>query len=377
MSGEGMSGDRLSGNGGHELELACEACLRRSWLLSALAGHLDLARADLDPVIALPDEQLLAAVGGRKRATLAGALEGFDARAARTAIRSAGLHSVCRCDPSYPRRLEALASPPSVLHATARPSRLAELLAGDAVAIVGSRHGSPYGLQVAHSLARALAFAGIAVISGMAFGIDSAAHEGALAAGGSTVAMLPGAAERAYPRSAHSLHRKIVASGAAVSELPPGTAVRRWMFPARNRVIAGLAAMTVVVEAAAESGALLTASYARDLGRPVGAVPGRVTSPLAVGPHGLLDAGATIVRGPEDVLEALFGADARHLIPDLRPELEPSLTVVLDAIAAGQDTPAALAAVGVAPQRGLSALASLELAGYVRREPGGRYAVVP
>jgi DNA processing protein len=356
---------------------ACAACLRRAWLLSALAGHLDLARADLDPVLALSDEQLLAAVGGRRRESLEAGLARFDASAAHGRVRGAGLRAVCRCQAGYPPQLQALASPPAVLHATAPSARLAELLDGGAVAIVGSRKGSPYGLQVAHLLARSLALAGIAVISGMALGIDSAAHEGALAAAGSTVAVLAGAAERAYPRSARSLHRKIAATGAAVSELPPGTAVRRWMFPARNRVIAGLAAMTVVVEATAQSGALLTASYARELGRPVGAVPGRITSPLATGPHGLIDAGATIVRGPEDVLEALFGAGDRPAIPDLRPGLEPEQAALLEAIAAGHDTRGALALAGVAPERGLAALASLEVAGYVRREPGGRYAVVP
>jgi DNA processing protein len=147
------------------------------------------------------------------------------------------------------------------------------------------------------------------------------------------------------------------------------------MFPARNRIIAGIAATTVVVEAGERSGALLTAAFARELGRPVGAVPGRITSPGASGPHELIASGARIVRGPEDVLEVLgIGAGAPI---DSRPPLEPELRRLLSAIASGRDTTGALVHAGLAPEHGLAALASLELAGYVRREPGGRFAVLP
>ena len=202
-------------------------------------------------------------------------------------------------------------APPAVLHVAGGLERLLELVAADPVAIVGSRRASPYGLDVARSLGRGLAFSGITIVSGMALGIDSAAHAGALDAGRPTVAVLPASADRPYPAGKRLLHRRIVATGAAVSELGPGPGVRRWMFPARNRIIAALAAMTVVVEAGERSGALLTAGLARRLDLPVGAVPGRVTTPQAAGPNALLAGGAGVVRGPQDVLDHLFGAGAR------------------------------------------------------------------
>jgi DNA processing protein len=148
------------------------------------------------------------------------------------------------------------------------------------------------------------------------------------------------------------------------------------MFLARNRIIAGLAAMTVVVEAAEHSGALVTARVAGELDRPVGAVPGRVTTQLATGPNGLLAAGACLVRGPQDVLDHLYGAGMRHIV-DARPPPEPELRPLLAAVADGHDTVAALARAGFQPEQGLAALAALELAGYVRRVAGGRFTVAP
>jgi DNA processing protein len=231
---------------------------------------------------------------------------------------------------------------------------------------------------MARSLGRGLARAGLTVVSGMALGIDSAAHAGALEAPAPTVAVLPGPAERPYPSRARALHRRIVAGGAAVSELPCGSPVWRWTFRARNRIIAALAATTVVVEAGERSGSLLTAGFARGLGRPLGAVPGRVTSPASAGPNGLLGEGAYVVRGPQDVVDQLFGegvVSAAHA--DVREVLPPDLRRLLDAIGDGHDTPGALARAGFPADQGLTALASLELAGYVRRGAGGRWLVVP
>src|SRR5260370_12337432 len=149
------------------------------------------------------------------------------------------------------------------------------------------------------------------------------------------------------------------------------------MFPARNRLIAGLAATTVVVEAGQRSGALVTARVWHELGRPVGAVSGRVTSPPAAGPHGLLAAGAHLVRGPQDVLDALFGAGIRTVGRDARPELSPQQRRLLAAIEDATDTPDALAQAGLDADRGLAAMAGLELDGSVRRGPGGRFEIVP
>jgi DNA processing protein len=149
------------------------------------------------------------------------------------------------------------------------------------------------------------------------------------------------------------------------------------MFPARNRVIAALSAMTIVVEAGERSGALLTAAFARALGRAVGAVPGQVTTPRAAGPNHLLATGATVIRGAQDVLDALFGAGTRTAVVADRPGLPDELGRLLGAIAAGHDTTAALIRAGFAAEQGLAALTSLELAGYVRRGAGGCYSVIP
>jgi DNA processing protein len=211
----------------------------------------------------------------------------------------------------------------------------------------------------------------------MAVGIDSAAHAGALDATALTVAVLPGGAEKPYPQGKRPLYNRVRQAGAVVSELPPRTAVRRWMFPARNRIIAGLSAATVVVEARERSGALLTSSRAIQLGRAVGAVPGRVTSPLADGPHRLLARGAAIVRGPQDVLDLLFGRGARTASPRSRVALTGELEELLRIISDGHDTIAALARAGQRPDSALVSLSALELAGYIRRDAGGRYRVVP
>jgi DNA processing protein len=334
-------------------------------------------RAEIEQLLALSPADLIAAVGGRRRTDLERALARFDAGAARRQARAAGLELICRCDEAYPVRLAQLPSAPAVLHVAGGLDRFLASAAADPVAIVGARRASAYGVDAARSLGRGLGSAGVTVVSGMAFGIDSAAHAGALSVGGPTVAVLPGPADSPYPRARRALYRQLIESGAAVSELPGGSTVRRWMFTARNRIVAALAAMTVVVEAGARSGALLTAAFARGLDRPVGAVPGRITAPQAVGPNGLLARGACLVRGPQDVLDAVFGAGARTARTDDRPELDSDQRALLRAIADGQDTAAALSRAGVALEQGLAELATLELAGYIRRGPGGRFAVLP
>ena len=364
---------------------ACPSCLRRTWLLARLASHLEVVRGSIDALLGLDDDTLIEAVAGQHRGAITRELMGFDDRAARERCEAAGVETICRCRPDYPPRLRALDNPPAVLHVLGGLDRLLELAAGDPVAIVGARRASRYGLEVAFALGRGLGAASVGVVSGMALGVDSAAHAGALEGGrgtgspdgrGATIAVLPGPAERPYPASKRSLHRRICAGGVAVSELPPGTDVWRWMFPARNRLIAALAALTIVVEAGERSGALLTAAIARRLERPVGAVPGRVTAPLAAGPHRLLVTGAVLIRDAQDALDAVFGAGVRTVV-DPRPALAGAERRLLQAIASCDDTPTALGRAGLRVQDGLAMLASLELGGYVRREPGGRYAVMP
>ncbi len=356
---------------------ACDACIARPWLLTRLAGHLDRVRGRIDLALELPDRELIEAVAGEQRPAVLRELALLDIDALRLRSAGAGLELICRCDHGYPARLRSLASPPAVLHVAGGLQRFLDLIDDEPVAIVGARSASPYGLEVARSLGRGLGCAGVTVLSGMALGVDSAAHAGALAVEGSTVAVLPTGADRPYPPAKRTLHARIQTGGAVVSELAPGARARRWTFPARNRIIAALSAMTVVVEAGARSGALLTAGFARGLGRPVGAVPGRITSLLSTGPHALLADGASIVRGPQDVLDTLFGAGVRIARAPARPELAPGLRLLLAAIGDGRDTAAALARARIASEDGLAALASLELAGYVRREPGGRFSVIP
>jgi DNA processing protein len=355
---------------------ACPGCLRRTWLLARLAGHLDHHRDRIDELLGLGDVDLIAALGGRHRDSIESEYAAFDPAAAGAAVARVQTEAVCRCRAAYPANLLDLPAPPAVVHVAGGLGRLQTLLDGPAVAIVGSREPSPYGAEVAAVLGRGLASAGVTVVSGLARGIDSSAHRGAIDADGHTVAVLGGASERPYPARTRALHRRLVKTGAVLSELPPGTAVRRWMFPARNRIIASLSAMTVVVEARAGSGAMITAAHAQRLSRATGAVPGRISSPLARGPHDLLRRGALLVDGPQIILEALFGPEfeVERQGPSA-PDLDPRQRLVLDALAAGSDTGRALELAGLGADAGLAVLAGLELAGLVNRRPGGGYAV--
>jgi DNA processing protein len=358
-------------------ESACERCIVRSWLLSRLGGSLELARGRIDQVLALDDDELIEAVAGPLGARIRRELVTCDADEARGRVADHGIEMICRCRRRYPKRLRELPGPPAVLHVAGGLEQFLQLADEDTVAIVGARRASAYGLEVARSLGRDLARAGVTVISGMALGIDSAAHAGALAAGMPTLAVLPGSADRPYPASRRALHREILASGAAVSEIPPGASVWRWTFPARNRIIAALAATTVAVQAEGRSGSLLTVGFARSLGRTVGAVPGPITSPHSAGTNSLLAHGAYIVRGAQDILDQLFGAGVRAALADRRAKVSPQARALLSAIAEGADIDSALTRAGLSATDGLAALASLELEGYVSRGPGGRYTVLP
>lgn len=352
---------------------ACDECLARSWLLGRLAGHLDVVRHRVAELLPLGNDALVDTVAGREAAAVREGLAGFDAAAHRERCAAAGVALICRCHPAYPPALWTLAAAPAVVHVAGDPERLVELTAGPTAGIVGARRASPYALEVARALGRGLGRAGVTVISGMATGVDSAAHEGALDCGRRTIAVLPAAPQRPYPAARRDLHRRLVAGACAISELAPDVAVRRWMFPARNRIIAALAAMTVVVAARRGSGAMITAELARGLGREVGAVPGQVTAPLSWGPHRLLAEGARLVAGPADVLDRLHDADA-WVDPEPAAAAVPAdLQPLFDALADGHDAPAAFREAGLDPEQGLAALAALEVNGHVRRLPGGRY----
>jgi DNA processing protein len=357
---------------------ACAGCLARTWLIGRLAGHLDVGRGRALSLLELDDDELIAAVAGGDRLAIAAERERFEPEAERRVAVAAGTALICRCDPDYPRRLRDLPAPPAVLYVAGQLERFLVLCERDPVAIVGTRRPTSYGIDVARGLARQLAVSGLTVISGMARGVDAAAHGGALAAGGGgTVAVLAGPPDRAYPASKRLLHAALVREAAVIGELGPGTAVRRWMFPARNRIIAALSDLTIVVEAGERSGALLTARLARELGRVVGGVPGRISTPQAAGPNGLIAAGAATIRGAQDAVDELFGAGVRELAGDDRPPPTEAQAALLSALEGGASTAVALARAGLGADRGLAELASLELAGRVRREPGGRYSVIP
>src|SRR4029077_11381459 len=208
----------------------------------------------------------------------------------------------------------------------------AELLGSPAVAFVGARSCTAYGAHVARGLARGLAEAGVVVVSGLARGIDGWAHRGALDAGGDTVAVLGCGIDRDYPRAHAGLAAQITATALLVSEYPPGVEPAPWRFPARNRIVAGLSAATVVVEARERSGALITADFALEEGREVFAVPGEITSGLSRGTNALLRLGAAPLTDPADVLEAL-GVDPQP--PAAPVELGDAARTLLEALEAG------------------------------------------
>jgi DNA processing protein len=229
-------------------------------------------------------------------------LRAFDARAYEERLRERGF----RFTDALPPLLRSIHDPPAGLFV--RGAAPLELLARPAVAIVGARACSGYGSSVARSLARELAGAGLVVVSGLARGIDGEAHRGALDAGGATVAVLGCGIDRDYPAAHADLARRIAETGLIVSEYAPGVEPAPWRFPARNRVVAGVAAAAVVVEARERSGALITADLALEEGREVFAVPGEITSALSAGTNGLLKLGAAPLTSAADVLIS-FGID--------------------------------------------------------------------
>jgi DNA processing protein len=350
---------------------ACDDCLRRTALIAALSGRLDVEwrrRRATARVLALPDDELLELGGPAARR----AYTEFAASAARRAAEGSGVRTVCRCRPAYPGRLRALTDPPAVLHVVGRPEALED---AEAVAIVGARRATAYGLEVAGALGRGLAAADVPVISGMALGIDAAAHVGALEGTARPVAVLAAAPEVPYPPSNRALHRDITERGCIVSELPPGSRAFRWCFVARNRIVAALAEVTVIVEAAERSGSLTTADFAADLGRTVAAVPGRVTNRTAAGTNALIQAGAALVRGAGDVLELLAEATGRPRIPPAAaaPVLRADLRRLLDAVEDGRGSLGELARGTDEARAVLAGLGELEFRGLVRRTFGGRY----
>ncbi|MDX1607407.1 MAG: DNA-processing protein DprA, partial [Candidatus Competibacterales bacterium] len=262
-----------------------------------------------------------------------------------------------------------------------------DLLCEPQLAIVGTRNPTPTGRAIASEFAEQLTSAGLVITSGLALGIDAAGHEGALAAGGSTIAVLGTGPDRIYPARNQSLARAIAEQGALVTELPPGTTARAEHFPRRNRLISGLTLGTLVIEAAPQSGSLITARLAAEQGREVFAVPGSVRNPVARGCHQLLREGARLVESSTDVLQELAPRLSGLLRDETTPE--PAAAVALEPVTELSDEGYRIlldrldeepTAVDTLVERtGLTAdvvssmLLILELHGYVSAAPGGRY----
>jgi len=298
------------------------------------------------------------------------------ARAEVARIAAAGARLVRCTDPEYPAALRETAGAPLYLLARGAP-----LVAEPAVAVVGARRATPYGRDVAHRLATELVQAGVTVVSGLARGIDGAAHEGALAGGGLTVAVLGSGIDVVYPPEHADLAARIASSGTLLSERPPGEAPLPAHFPARNRIIAGMTLGTVVVEAAERSGALITARLAVDEGREVFAVPGRIDSPLALGPHRLIQSGAKLVAGVDDVVAELVPALARRGAPALAgaapAAADPADDAVLALLAAGPlGVDRLVRESGLAAPEVLARILDLELRGVVAQLPGKQITLV-
>lgn len=241
------------------------------------------------------------------------------------------------------------------------------------MAIVGTRRPTRYGESVARELATALARAGACVVSGMALGIDAAAHRAALDAGGATAAVLGAGIDVPYPAGHARLHAEIARRGVVVSEFGPGVAPFRGCFPRRNRIIAALAQVTIVVEAPTRSGALITAAEALELGRTVAAVPGQMDSPQSAGSNQLLRDGALVIASLDDAL-CLLGLSTARRDPPLLPELAPAEAAVWQAIGSGTaDADTVAARANISTTQCLAAVTGLELKGLVESLVTGEF----
>ena len=282
-------------------------------------------------------------------------------------LEAAGARLLFITDPEYPELVREITDPPPLLFARGAPLPLAP-----AIALVGARRASRLALDVAAVLARGLADAGVSVVSGFARGVDAAAHRAALEAGGSTVAVFGCGIDICYPAEQRGLLETLLSTGTALSEFPMGDEPEPWHFPVRNRLIAGLARIVCVVEAAEKSGSLITARCATGYGRDVAAVPGSVLAPGAAGSNALLKDGAILVRAADDLLAELPEEDRRRLNVAVAartaaslPDLPPDAAALLGALDPDEprDADALIPAAGLDAARFSAALLHLEIEG--------------
>jgi len=387
---DGSSPPTPSSSGHLAHKLAQERILARLRLASAPGIGARLCRmlierfGSAEAVLAAEPAQLDAVVGGR------GVSRGIAEAIADPApgrlldlCDARGVRVVLEGDEAYPALLGRIDDPPGVLFARGSFEPCDAL----AVAIVGSRHATAYGRTMAWQLAAGLARAGYTVVSGLARGIDAAAHRGALEAGGRTIAVLGGGVLNVYPPEHDDLATEVAASGAVVGEQPPLMPPFRGAFPQRNRIVSGLALGTIVVQAGDTSGALITARLAGEQGREVFAVPGQVDCRLSRGCHRLIRDGAKLVEHVDDVLEELgplfeatTSADGRQVRAPAELRLDDVERAVLDAVddGAGEggaaDIDEVVAASGLATSQVLATIGVLEMRRIIRRLPGNRVA---
>jgi DNA processing protein len=358
----------------------------RSWLrLTLIPGIGGETQRKLLQAFGLPEavfaagRSALRAVIGDKAASLLLDSENDAAVSAACAwSEGAAQRIVTLADAEYPQALLEIPDPPTLLYVRGRP----ELLNRPALAIVGSRNPTPQGILNAERFAAAFADAGLTIVSGLALGIDAAAHRGALAAGGDTVAFIGTGIDRIYPARNRDLAQEIGARGAIVSEFAIGTPVSASNFPRRNRLISGIARGVLVVEAAIDSGSLITSRLAGEQGREVFAIPGSIHSPQSRGCHKLIKQGAKLVETANDVLEELRWSPAPAARAGMQPDLgNAAATAAEQLLAAMGFDPCAV--YQLAARSGLAAdalavlLLHLELDGRVASLPGGRYQRLP
>lgn len=323
------------------------------------------SRGQLEKVLAAKPEAIRAILDGPDDAALQTGLEW---------LREPGHHLLTWADSDYPPLLREIPDPPSMLYVVGERA----LLSGPQLAVVGSRNPTPMGRENAHAFAKSLAAAGLTVTSGLALGIDGAAHRGALEAGGATVAVAGTGLDRVYPARHRELAHEIAKHGALVSEYPLGTPPRPENFPIRNRIISGLSLGTLVVEAALQSGSLITARLATEQGREVFAIPGSIHSPQARGCHALIRQGAKLVETAQDILEELgpLASLTRRAAPenaDAARPLDPAMNALLEHI--GHDpvtVDVLIERSGLTAEAVSSMLLQMELNGLVSGCPGGK-----
>jgi DNA processing protein len=362
----------------------CPQCARRAWLLAKLNVRLDFKTRDLArlwALLALPDAELIEAIGGRRRVELHAAYAAWEPSPAQEQA-DWDVQMICRHHMAYPATLREHALAPSTLAVRGGLERFTGLLQEEVVAIVGTRRASDYGMETARSLARELAACGLTVASGLAEGIPSAVHSGALEAKGATLTVMANGVDRCSPAWCRPLYRRVIDSGCSISEIqdpgphpPSNLRPHGWWQAARIRTLALIAELVIVVEAGEHPWEMACSHVATTHRKAVAAVPGRVSSPASMGTNSLLMSGARLVRNTQDALDVLYGVGARAASNSggESAALAPRLAKMLARVGCGEDTMAKLTTTGSDSDEIAVALAELEMQGLLVRGDGGRY----